>query len=719
MSYNVRKNVNTYYIRYENGTAYLYSGDTVISEYCNPIAFLTSWKDPELGCRTTIDGKTSLIPGVAILEKTYWEPPNLASKIKDHPTLFIYESVLCNNNPTVNLSGRIIIIVDDDEFGGTYIFDYNNGIWELNESTTIYRGRGLKTSLVKYNDTTSSYYNKYLVNLTTTETYPYEGYIEYSYDTDSMAIHPDAYVFPCRFVFTAIKHPDDVSDGLNVSYDQNDIPTGSGSRFVSGFKIPLQFRFSYKDFRIHTEQAQSVIGLTNNYVLGYPGQGSAAHDANVNIRAISNNPYYLYDTSTPKTPICTGINDGGFAYKVSASGFGFDNQMTLSNLSNYLSPRSSFAKHTYTDQNFNEYTYDPTTITSATKVPSKATWSITYVCDPYIEPCYYFNNFNIITKNNPSLINQNCFGSTINIDYNCSANNAKPTNLDFINIGINRITPIYSGVDNLQPLLKHTDVDTSGYLYSLSSNEVIITFTSGNYDGNPNPNNFREWVNKNLQFATYENGSITSIANHVDIYWVIDYTDNTNMYARLFPDYSNINIDYGLIIEDAEVGINGKYNWDQSTNRWVLSSNVNTQMRCINNQWLLGRIINNDFIVQYELIAVTNTNGYDLDPTENSDSSSSSSSIYSTTAFTCRTIPIGTWSSDGHAGNIALITSYLGPVENIPFDTNTQTVLQINTYSTFDELKSLHSVEVISDPFGIEQRDIYGHIFYEKKVDEE
>ena len=48
----------------------------------------------------------------------------------------------------------------------------------------------------------------------------------------------------------------------------------------------------------------------------------------------------------------------------------------------------------------------------------------------------------------------------------------------------------------------------------------------------------------------------------------------------------------------------------------------------------------------------------------NSDSSGSGDSIYSTAAFTCRTIPIGTWSNDSHAGNIALITSYLGPVEN-------------------------------------------------------
>ena len=681
MSYNVRKNANTYYVRYENGTAYLYSGDVVLAEYCNPVAFLTSWKDPDTQCSFN-----NMITGYDILEKTYWQPPNISSipaKNIDNPDLSTYRSVLCNSTPSVNLSTKIRILVEDSEFGGIYTFDYANGGWVLNESETA-------TSLVKYNDTTSTYHDKYLVNLTTTElnSSPYQGYIEYSYETyvldNSMSIKQDAYAFPCRFVFTAIKHPNDVSQGLNYSSDQNDIPTGSGTRFVSGFKIPLEFRLAYKDFKIASQLGYYASGIPNNYVLGYPGQGSEAYNANISISGISNNPYYVYDTATPKTPICTSISDGGFAYKVSASGFGFDNLMTSSNLSNYLSARSFFEKYPYTDNNSNQYIYDPTVITSSAKIPSKAMWGFAYSCDPYIEPCQN-TNYSVTTKNNPNLINQNCFGSTVNIDYGCTLN-AKPTNLDFTNIGITSITPIYSGVDNLQPLLKNTDVDTSGYLYSLSPTEVI-TFSSGNYDGNPNPDNFREWVNKNLQFVAYENGSITSTADNVDIYWVIDSVNNTNMYARLFPDYSTININYGLIIGDAEVGINGKYNWDENTNRWALSSNINAQMRCVNDQWLLGIVINNNFVVQYELIAVTNTNGYDSDQNANSDSSSSSSSTYSATAFTCRTIPIGTWSNDSHAGDNALITSYLGPVEN------NETQLPITFFESCETLELMYQKE--------------------------
>jgi len=191
-----------------------------------------------------------------------------------------------------------------------------------------------------------------------------------------------------------------------------------------------------------------------------------------------------------------------------------------------------------------------------------------------------------------------------------------------------------------------SDADLSTIFYRNESNEL-------------DPELFRQWLNSNVSFAKYD-GSLSDPAQTLGIYWYTDTIDPTTIYARLFPDYSNKVADYGLIIEDAESTFNGKYNWNLNSNRWILSTNPNVQMRCSNNNWILGVLDGATYTTYYSLISVSSE--YSLLPTTNGSTSDAFQEVYNSSVYTCQSIPLGTWSSDGYIGANFLITSQLGEI---------------------------------------------------------
>ena len=588
MTFNVRQSSNNFFVRYYNNTAYIFYGDIPIipvPSSCYPIPYYSSWIDPNSSlCAYKILARQG--------ENTYYKWPQ--ANVVPSAAL----NLLCPSPPNFNISKKVKITIPYDPiFSGTYMF--SGGGYD---SWTFISGESA-TNLQPYSDIYSSYNGSYLIQLNdagANVSPRYPGYFEWQ---TANSIAKSGYAFPCFLIFTAIKPPSGVVDGLKSSFDTSyfngSLPPITGRechRFVAGIKLPIRYRHPNGDWILVDQIGHTISGITN-YISGIYSQPSS-----FNINLIDNNPYdaeYSYATAT-----CTGINQNGFAFRVTTSGLGFDGGSYSSDPGVFL---GKYQKH----QTSNFYWYDSnnsntpmTTVVDQTKFSNPKIPSVALIT--FVDSCRNPNGSDICnqqivpTSIIPSTKQTGCLGSTINIDYWCGENLSKPGINNFIANNITSITPVYSGVTNIYPLTKLSD-STSNF-FSTTNNIITLPYT-GSYD----PNVFRQWINEEIKFVSLDGSNIYKTYDIVDIYWQTNQNNSTNIYAKLFPDDGE-RISYsGIYLYFAESQLNGFYKLDSTTGDWVLISDSNVRMRFINNKWFVGINSGGSFNIYYELSSYPDT----------------------------------------------------------------------------------------------------------------
>lgn len=637
MSYYIRKSGESYFIRYGSNTAWIYYPDALsLCETCCPIVYLSRWEDPTtVACSQTTYNTD--------LEKPYyyWYSGNNPVPFGGGQANIAPSSALnlfCGTPPTARVSRRITVNIPyDPVFSGNYVFDRKaDGSWDLNNHFTT-------TNISTYQDSTSAFYNTKLIDLT--ETYSqstYQGYVEYATTGSATTTISGAFAFPARFVFSAIQPPTDV-DGYEANSPTNNspFPQTTGHRMVVGFKLPLRWRHPYSDWILVDKIGHRVSGIvptTSGYATGVSGTQF------INLSGITNNParYDITDSVTAITGSCTGLSHIGFAYKVSASGLPFQSSTYGISLSSFTGIKQDFNKYNIT-YNSTTHNLDETRLFGP-KESIEAWVSFDFSCRPSGSWCSEFSTMSPVSTGSTS-ISGSCFGSSINADFMCGDNLARPSGAYWTSEGITGIKIVYSGTsDNIYPLIKTSD--NTGNLFKAGSGQVVYIPYSGNND----PDSFRSWITSNFNFVKVDNSNIiTQKYTGTDLYWYIKNknTASAEAWARLIPEeYENACT--GLSVNAGSNEFDGRYSYSQSLNRYVNVANNNVQIRFVVDRWYMGIVSGATFTIYYIL---TNTTGGDPVLSDSWFADYSDYVIESTYGdvlipVTCNSVPIGTWSND-------------------------------------------------------------------------
>jgi hypothetical protein len=713
----VKKVGNSFYVRYQNNTAWLLvDGATTFSECqsCCPNTSLTLWEDPNVACNDvrwthTVDLLSPYFHIHQPIKNTLD-----AAKANNRTAIGAY-NVLCGNPPQANLSSIIEIKIPYDPiFSGTYTFSYAPNItgWRL-----INDGR-TSTSLLPYlsgsNDFTRQgpFYNKLLVTLEQTSTEPtYKGYTEVARSGDANSNISGVFAFPAHFVFSALCPPTDLEYSV-----EHPFPTTSGHRAVLGFTLPIRWRQEYFDWIVSDQIVHQVSGSkysnantpdywipsTNLSVSGYATSRSGSNI--IGLSGITNNPaiYDLSNTSTAISGSCamsfmaddtewsngpvpySGLAHMGFCYRTSASGLPYHDDIYNLNLNNFMGIRQTFnGTNTTAYSNYDETRLlgNKQDMVAWIRFPNSCRTSGT-TCN---DVAFILNDVNLPPSTGYTTINGTCVGSYINADFACTDNLARPDSAYLSAEGITGIKPLYLGTsDNIYPFVK---VDAnSGNVYMAGSGQNILI----DYNGPHTLNDFREWVNKEFSFVEIS-GNNNTIINQwpgVDIYWqkTTGNVANNNpniLLARLIPcDSAPFESSSKGVVVLKINGINlweaagqptaeflGQYAHDSNNNRYISITDENIQIRFIVDRWSLGKLEGVTFVEYYVLYNTTGGNPALGDPDYYShfdDYSDYQPAGITTPPITswntvqipvnCLSLPVGQWDSTGYAGTGVAIT---------------------------------------------------------------
>jgi hypothetical protein len=661
----VKKVGNSFYIRYENSTAWIFVPDaTSFSECqnCCPNTSLTLWEDPNVACSDL------RITHPIDLLSPYFHIHQPAKNTRDAGRLNNMTAVgawnaLCGSPPQANLSSIIEIKIPyDPVFAGTYTFSYAPSItgWRLIESN----GR-TSTSLPAYSGSDASrqgpFQNKKLISLEQTSTEPtYKGYVEVARSGGSTSNISGVFAFPAHFVFSAISPPTDI--------DTDPYPTTSGHRAVLGFTVPIRWRKEYFDWIVSDQGGHKVSGSkyskgweaeywipsTNLSVSGYATSSSGS--GTIGLSGITNSPatYNLYDLSTAITGSCSmsfmaadtewsegpvpysGLAHMGFCYRTSASGLPYheDNVMDLND---FMGIRQVFNNDTIN-----------TTRLLGNKQDMEAWITFKNSCRTSGTTCSDFSPIlggvlgALPVPTGYTTISGTCIGSYVNADFACMDNIARPEETYLSDEGVTGIKPLYLGTsDNVYPFVKVNA--NSGNVYMAGSGQNIFI----DYNGPHTLNDFREWINKEFSFVEISgnNNIITNQWPGVDLYWQTSeqtaaVTYPNILFARLIPcdsaAYENpskglyILKTYNLPFTEPDDRINlweaagqptaeflGQYAHDSQYNRYILVTDSNIQIRFTpgeNSRWSLGKLVGDTFVEYYALSNTTGGNPTLSDP---------------------------------------------------------------------------------------------------------
>ena len=192
---------------------------------------------------------------------------------------------------------------------------------------------------------------KLLVSLSDTNYPQFPGYNElktslYKGENDSQANQlEDIFSFPAKFIFTAVQPPCPCSGEIGTAWPPVSTQ-GSGHRLAVGFAPPIRWRAPYSDWII-VDKISHTISEIPNYATGalfnngitYFSTTDQADVALNNSKSIRYTESYVTATLSSETrdgylgitevdngfwPVCTGLTDLGFSFRVSASGLGIN-----------------------------------------------------------------------------------------------------------------------------------------------------------------------------------------------------------------------------------------------------------------------------------------------------------------------------------------------------------------------------------------------------------
>lgn len=561
MNNNVFKINDNFYVRHANGQFYLhrYSDNVVVASCEDGISFKCV-----AGFIVDSDADycdSNFITSVQLPDNYYlWTQVNI-------PPSSSYND-LCNEiSPTyLNVSDKIkITIFDDPIFSGVYVFDRVDGTgnsnlfspnWVLNSGESSH-------NLSTYSHPGSIFDENLLVSLNDDMTSPgatvaYEGYTELkiSYSNDSTNVGDiqleDAYAFPAKFVFTAVQPPCPCSG--DPSLPEYIATTGIGHRLAVGFVPPIRYRHTYGDW-ILVDKIPHIVTGTPNYVIGslFNNGYQATNGMYLNTSA-----YVSYTESTtgiPPTPIgtgfiniiggegvdirpvCTDIPNIGFAFKVSATGLGYDRGTSL-----YIDSTSNIQGigrlHTYEryyDFDLNIRDERPF---FGPKTPVVAAVEFVYSCRP-LKPgeCLFptAGSSSVSSGFSPCL---DASYNKINKELLCP-DTYNPTSSIWIENNISGINVIYSGAkvgtQNALLAIKNNLV-SSGTYYNLytptdNNNDVINIAYTGH------PANLKTFISDSIHSFLYTSGlDITNLLSPITSFNLYYQIDGGSATAKIVPE---------------------------------------------------------------------------------------------------------------------------------------------------------------------------------------
>lgn len=509
----------------------------------------------------------------------------------------------------INLSKKIRITIPDDPiFSGIYVFDYAAGDGDLFSSNWVLNSGESNHNLSPYDhnlnppgDTGDPTYitkfqNKILVSLNdqpqiNSSTY---GYVEAktSYYKDTIAITAqeinDAYAFPAHFVFTAVQSSCPCS-GDNA-YDDLITTKLLGHRLAVGFAIPIRWRGSHQDWiavdRIpHTINQQEFAGGGNidpNYVTGVPFNNGVTHyDPELDTNILPNNAVYLtygtsYVPSTASTVIgsgiyslddtigldffvnCTGIEDLGFAFRVSSTGEGVAIPNNLPGLD--IGPimpgigRYNIFTKKITDQIDKSNFFGP-------KIPVGAVIQFVDSCRPG-RPCVNLTP-NIVS---PVQVSGICFSKS-NIISNLFCGNIQdnPSQSSLDSYGVSSISIMYSGVSIAYPAIK----EPLGTYYDVYKTDIDSPIIELLHESPIPYTGIMDLISNRLSIVEHNFPETDTAINKlftqysdIELVWSVD-SQNAKATVYVIPDldvpYNNTSI---LVCGSEIPQVNGKYSWN-------------------------------------------------------------------------------------------------------------------------------------------------------------
>jgi hypothetical protein len=632
MTYCLRSQNSNYFVRYKDGTAYIYYREfqpNPPSDECGidlrflcydfyySIYYNTDWSSSQCDNIYTHDISLPYTPYV-------W--PNVLS-----PAPASASGLLCHKNypynqDTVRISNRIkITIYDDPIFSGIYVYDGTGpGDWALNSALS-------HNNINTYNDI-------YDLNIKFIQTRdpltwdpeydPYStlpAYFEGLYDTQNL-VNPDpacsspyeqtwelmdSYAFPASFVLTALQN----------AHQNEDDTYNAGHRLSLGFTLPVRYRKSYRDWIVVDKVPHAITGYTNY-----------SHPVVVdNCYSYMNFDFAEYGTIFPSNTYngnitglkCSGINQFGFAFRVTSNLLGRTNyQSSVENyptayLDSHLLIRSD-GIDTETGESIRDWGnafFEP-------KTPVNASVEFVYSCRPGL-PCFNLTPSVISPATGTEIGCIVDYYTAINIDYLCGEYDGKPDDAYWINNNIISTNIIYSGISGLLPTLyKYGGGESTANVvyeaYITNDENPIISIP---YTGYSKPSSVRNWINSELRLVYFDqdaNGNldinnISSTNPMVDLYWNINGNSATAYIVPSDEDAYTSIAPQLMLINAGTSDVNGKYIWDKYSNQFYQQPNNGFSIRLsydLNNTtnnydygWRVGRLdINtNDWVPYYKV----------------------------------------------------------------------------------------------------------------------
>jgi hypothetical protein len=546
---------------------------------------------------------------------------------------------------SVNISKRIKITIPDDPiFSGIYVFDRGLGDYSLNSANWIFN-----TGLSQYNLNTYNhpYINSYGTNmngklLVSLNDTGYDsanpdaalpGYNElktslYKGENDSLANQlEDVFSFPAKFVFTAVQPPCPCSGEIGTSWPPVSTTQASGHRLAVGFAPPIRWRQPYSDWIIVDRISHTISGIPN-YATGVVFNNgltyfSTTDQAEVTLNNSKSIKYtessvsdYQYEEGMAMTrdgylgitagdsgfwPVCTGLTDLGFSFRVSASGLGIAKDGRAEHYASWddnithiqgIGPFQVYETY-YT---WNDADSAPTTLVDerpffGPKIPVMATIEFVDSCRPG-RPCVNLTPDTV----SPVQVSGICFSkSNIISNLFCGNIQANPSQSSLDSYGVSSISIVYSGVSTAYPAIKEP-LGNYYDVYKTNINSPIIKLLHES----PMPyTGIMDLINNRLSVvehgiaeedpATYKNFLQYS---DIELVWNVD-APNQKATVYIIPDldapYNNTSI---LVCGSDISQVNGKYSWNNlnkifnhysSPNFHIIGQNLG-----ISAKWILG-----------------------------------------------------------------------------------------------------------------------------------
>jgi hypothetical protein len=530
---------------------------------------------------------------------------------------------------SVNISKRIKITIPNDPiFSGTYVFDKDFGDIYLQSSNWILNTGLSQHNLSLYDHPESIMNGKLLVSLNDTGfdgSLP--GYNElktslYKQENNFQSSQlEDAFSFPAKFIFTAVQPPCPCSGDIGTAWPPVSTQ-GTGHRLAVGFATPIRWRHPYDSWIVVDRINHTIPGTITNYATGVAFNNgmtyfSTTDQTNVALNNCKSIKYtesqvpgtliseigdgYIsisYDNSyTGFWPVCTGLTDLGFAFRVSASGLGTDkgrhswsNAIGMYEENTYIQGIGPTQYHE-TYYTWNEQDGAPTTLVDERpffepKIPVTAEIEFTYSCRNGL-PCFELTPVQI-TDNSIATISDISISSctynpnpNIYLNYLCGGNQTTvPNDNIWINNSITGIRVIFSGISGTAPGVTTDSLSLANRSYDIylsnQENPIIeLPYGGGTNLNGATPTLVQDWITKNLILVDANNINLnqnnfnTNLINKnigffpsVDLYWNIDYI-NYIATVYMVPNESHFGFNYSIAVEGAgTVGVDGQYKFE-------------------------------------------------------------------------------------------------------------------------------------------------------------